>query len=198
MASSNYEKMLAGEAHDGTDPVFMEMQREARQKKARFDAISEDDREARLAAMQDLFGSMAGPAIIKPPFTLEYGCHIHLGAWVFINSGATFLDSNLVTIGSRTAIGPNVQFITATHPVKPEERFTDAPDGGFLPFRVQNIAKPITIGSQCWIGAGTILMPGVTIGDGTTVGAGSLVTKSLPERVVALGSPARVVRSVDE
>ncbi|MEP4766661.1 MAG: sugar O-acetyltransferase [Roseibium sp.] len=161
------------------------------------DAIPPDDMEGRTAALKELFGSMKGAAIIMPPFTIEYGNHIHLGEWVFVNTGASFLDSNSITLGDFTAVGPNVQFITPAHPVKPEDRFQPAPEGSMLPFNVVNIARKITIGRECWIGAGAIIMPGVSIGDGTVVGAGSIVTKSLPDRVVAVGNPARILRTVD-
>ncbi|MEP1930854.1 MAG: sugar O-acetyltransferase [Roseibium sp.] len=194
---TNYEKMLAGEPHFGTDPELFELQKIARDKKAAVDAIPPDDMEGRTTALKELFGSMKGAAIIMPPFTIEYGNHIHLGEWVFVNAGASFLDSNSITLGDFTAVGPNVQFITPTHPIKPEDRFQTAPEGSMLPFNVVNIARKITVGRECWIGAGAIIMPRVSIGDGTVVGAGSIVTKSLPDRVVAVGNPARILRTVD-
>lgn len=196
--TSNYEKMLAGEPHNAADPELFAKMAEAAGIKAELDAIPAEDNAGRLDVMGRLFGKMDGLAIIRPPFSLEYGKHIRLGKWVFINAGATFLDSNVISIGERTAVGPNVQFLTATHPVRPEDRFVELDQDEMPPFQVIIIARPITIGKFCWIGAGAIIMPGVTIGDGTVVGAGSVVTRSLPDRVVATGNPARVLRSVDD
>jgi len=194
----NYQNMLAGQLHNGGDTYLFELQASARANKAVLDAIAPDDFEGRIAAMQSLLGDMGGPAMIRPPFTLEYGIHIRLGAYVYINSGATFLDSNIITIGDQTMVGPNVQFITAEHPIRPEDRFGPPTGQMPIPFSVVNIARPITIGKRCWIGAGAIILPGVSIGDGSVVGAGSVVTKSLPERVVAVGNPACIIKSVDD
>lgn len=193
----NYHKLLAGELASGADPVLFEMRAKAAQKKAALDAIDPGDMDARREALRDYLGAAGDFVMILPPFFAEYGTHIRCGDRVFVNTGATFLDANYITFGDRVAVGPNVQFLTATHPVRPEERMFDTPQSDFLPFDVGLIAKPITVGNDCWIGAGSIIMPGVTIGDGTTVGAGSVVTKSLPSRVVAVGNPARVIRSIE-
>lgn len=194
---SNYEKMLAGEYYEGIDPALSDLKRAAATQKAAVDAIPADDMEARSAALEGLFGSMGGPCVVVPPFFVEYGVHIHLGKWVYFNSGATLLDSNTITIGDYTAVGPNVQFLAAGHPKDPDERFLDGPTDQFPPFRVMCVAKPIELGKKCWIGGGAIIMAGVTIGDGTMVGAGSVVTKSLPPMVTAVGNPARVIGPVD-
>lgn len=194
---SNYQRMLDGEVYNGVDSSLLELQMHAQRRMLLLDEVMPEDSEARMEALKGILGSMDGPSIIVPPFSIEFGVHIHLGKWVFINKGATFLDSNLITIGDNSLIGPNVQFLTVTHPVKPEERLISLEFGGFPPFEGRCIASPITLGKECWIGAGAILMPGITIGAGTVVGAGSVVTKSLPERVVAYGNPAQVMRSVD-
>lgn len=190
--------MLSGEPYNGADPALFEIKKTAIANKAVVDAIPADDMAARATAMAGLFGAVAGPCVVVPPFTVEFGIHIRLGEWVFINSGATFLDANTITIGDRTAVGPNVQFLTSTHPIKPEERFIDAAADAFPPFEVTTMAHPITLGRNVWIGAGVIIMPGVTIGDATVVGAGSVVTRPPPPRVIAVGSPARITRSIDD
>lgn len=195
---SNYNKLISGETYHAVDPELFEMQAEATRKYERYDVIPADDSEARDAVLRELFGTVAGWALIEPPIYVDFGSHIHLGDRGFINTGAVFLDSATITFGERVFVGPRVQFITATHPIKPEERCFDTPGGAVLDFGATNIAKPINVGSDCWIGAGPVIMPGVTIGAGTTVGACSLVNKSLPERVIAMGSPARVVRSVGD
>ena len=198
MAQTEFEKMLAGLPYSGAHPDLLEMQAQAREKKAIIDALPESDMPGRMEALKGLVGSMAGRAVILPPFRVEFGQNIHLGDWVFVNFGANFMDSNTITLGSRTMVGPNVQFVTVTHPAAPEDRIMPGDPDGFPPFRVVNHAKPIEIGEECWIGTGAIILPGVSIGDGTTVGAGSVVTKSLPSRVVAVGNPARIIRHLDD
>ena len=196
--TTNYEKMLAGELHSGLDPEIRALATAREEHKAALDAVAADDHEGKLAAMRDLFGSVAGHCLITPPFFVDFGKHVHLGKWVFANAGATFLDSNTITIGDHAALGPNVQLITATHPKRPEDRIIHGDPDAFPPFDVINIAKPIVIGAYVWIGAGAIVMPGVTIGDGAIIGAGSVVTKDVPARMIAVGNPAHVIKSVDD
>ena len=195
--SSAYDDMIAGRAYNGAHPSLMAMQAQARARMAALDEVPPDDIAARAPLLKALFGSMAGPCIVKPPFNVEFGCNIHLGNWVFINNGATFMDSALISIGDRAAIGPNVQLVTPSHPVRPEERFTETDPRATPPFVVHNIARPITIGAYAWLGAGVTVMPGVTIGEGGVVGAGSVVTKDVPARMIVAGNPARIIRSVD-
>jgi len=194
---TEYEKLLAGLHYNGGDPEIFAKQAAGQAQKAVLDAIPMQEFERRVPALQALFGSMAGPCMIHPPFNISFGSHIHMGKWCFVNAGATFLDDGLITLGDFVAIGPNVQLITATHPLRPEDRFT-MKDEGFPPFEVANIAKPITIESHVWIGAGAIILPGITIGAGAVVGAGSVVTKDVAPRMVVAGNPARVIKSVDD
>ena len=194
---TEYEKLMAGQPYSGADPQILDLQTKGQKAKAEVDKVPMNDFAARMQAFENLFGSMAGPCIVHPPFKVSFGSHIHMGNWCFVNAGATFLDDALITIGDYTAIGPNVQLITATHPTKPEDRFI-MKDEGFPPFEVVNIAKPIVIGTKVWIGAGAIIMPGITIGDGAVVGAGSIVTKDVAPRTVVAGNPARFIKSVDD
>ncbi|CED84207.1 maltose o-acetyltransferase [Phaffia rhodozyma] len=122
------------------------------------------------------------------PFFAEYGFNIKCGTDVVLGTGTTILDVAPVEIGDRTMLGPNVQIYTPIHPVHPEAR-----NGT----RGREGAKPITIGSDCWIGGSAVICPGVTIGNGSTIGAGSVVTKSIPERSVAVGNPAKVIKTLD-
>ncbi|MEH6728081.1 MAG: sugar O-acetyltransferase, partial [Hyphomicrobiales bacterium] len=166
--------------------------------KARLDAVANEDFPARIEAAKDLFAEGSGPALVLSPFTIQYGRHVRIGTWTFVNVGATFLDANMITLGDFVAVGPNVQFITDTHPVRPEDRFQPPNEGDMLPFRVVNYALPITVGNYVWIGAGAIILPGVTIGDGAVVAAGSVVTKDVAPRMIVAGNPAREMRSVDD
>lgn len=196
--NETYQRMLAGELHSGADPYLFDLKRQASAAKARLDAISNEDVPARVEAAQDLFSEDSGPALILSPFNIQYGRHVTFGKWCFVNYGATFLDANTITFGDFVAVAPNVQFITDTHPVRPEERFVPPQEGDELPFRVMNYALPIQVGNYVWIGAGAIIMPGVTIGDGAVVAAGSVVTKDVEPRMIVAGNPARVLRSVDD
>lgn len=198
MANKNYKEMLAGRIFNGADPHLFELRESAREAKARLDAISNEDFKARIEAAKALFAEGSGPALVLSPFNIQYGRHVKIGSWTFINFGATFLDGNMITLGDYVAVGPNVQFITDTHPVRPEERFLPPNEGDELPFRVANYALPITIGDYVWIGASAIILPGVTIGDGAMVAAGSVVTKDVSARMIVAGNPARELRSVDE
>ncbi|MBL4645884.1 MAG: sugar O-acetyltransferase [Rhizobiales bacterium] len=194
---SEYEKMLAGDFYLGYAPQLQELQMQARLRLADFNVLRPDDDEGRTAAIKSIFGSVGEHTAIVAPFFVEFGTHIHLGN-CFINTGATFLDCNTITIGDFTAIGPNVQFLTPSHPIDPYKRIPKELIDGIPDFSKSTFAKPIKVGDRCWIGAGTIIMPGVTIGDGTTIGAGSVVTRSLPDHVVAMGSPARIVRTFEK
>lgn len=194
---TEWARMLAGEPYDGSHESFLAARALCAARKAAVDAVPPDQTEARLRALQDLFGAVDGPCLVLPPFDVEFGTQVHLGAWVFVNAGALFNDCAPITIGERSMIGPRTMFLTAAHPIRPDERMPPAEPGGTMPFRPVTVAKPITIGRDVWIGAGVTVLPGVSIGDGTVVGAGSVVTRSLPPGVVAVGNPARIVRTID-
>ena len=187
---TGYDKMRAGEAYPNPDWDLIARQTEAR---IGLDAYNQSrDMDDRMTMLPKLLGS-CGRAIVQSPVTWEYGRHIHIGEAVFINFDVVFLDGADIRIGDGTVIAPRVQLLTAGHPVEPHERITRDPvtgqrNGGYA------INKPITIGKDCWIGAGAIILGGVTIGDGTTIGAGSVVTRDVPAHVVAAGTPCRIIR----
>lgn len=190
--TTGYARMRAGETYKGPDFYLIELQMEARRKLDALNAIPSFDIETRGPMLKDQLGSF-GQSFVVSPVTWEYGKHIHLGDGVLINFDCIFLDGADIRIGDGTAVAPRVQFLTAGHPVDPAERVTrdpvtGRPDGG------NTFNKPINVGKDCWIGAGAIILGGVTIGDGTTIGAGSVVTRDIPAGVVAVGNPARVIR----
>lgn len=191
---TGYDKMRAGELYPNPDWDLIERQAEARRKLDRFNAAPAHAFAARSAMLAEMLGSV-GRSIVLSPLTFEYGTHIHIGDAVFINFDCVFLDGADITIGDGTVVAPRVQFLTASHPVDPMERTTFDPMTGE---RTGGMAsnRPISIGRDCWIGAGAIILAGVSIGDGTTVGAGSVVTRSLPANVVAAGNPCRVLREI--
>ena len=138
--------------------------------------------------LRELFSRLIGKEVdegfgLFPPFTTDCGKNITVGKNVFINSGCRFQDQGGITIGDNALIGHNVVIATLNHDMNPEKR------GSLIP-------SPVKIGNRVWIGAGAIILPGVTIGDNSVVGAGSVVTKDIPENTVAVGSPARVIRSI--
>lgn len=191
-----YDRMLAGEPFLTPDPYLDEIHSTTHERLRAFNDTPVTDFPARLAALSALFGRSAN-CLIMSPFTVDYGIHIEMGT-SFVNANCTFLDSNRITIGDQVLIGTGVQLLAAGHPVHPADRFMAWPQDPNFPIRGVGIAKPIVIEDFCWIGAGAIVLGGVTIGRGTTVGAGSVVTKSLPPMVVAAGNPCRVIRQQED
>jgi len=184
-----FEKLHSGELYDPGDPELMEVQNSCLKKLDRFNALPMDALGEREELMKEMFAEVGEGCYITSPFYSNWGGrHIHLGKGVYLNFGVTISDDTHVYIGDYTQIAPNVTIATAGHPVLPELRGSTA-----LEFNI-----PVTIGKNCWIGAGAIILPGITIGDDTVVGAGSVVVKDLPEGVVAVGNPCRVIRKIGE
>jgi maltose O-acetyltransferase len=190
------ERMLAGEPYNARDPELIEMAHRARALLARFHAMPSTDSEGRAALLASLLGGVGEAVWIEPPFFCDYGANVTIGAETFLNLNCVLLDSAEIRIGRNTMLGPGVQLLTPFHPLPARERVvagaTRAPDRA--PYVTR--AAPISIGDECWIGAGTLVMPGVTIGDGVTIGAGSIVTHDVPAGVLALGQPCRVRRTL--
>jgi acetyltransferase-like isoleucine patch superfamily enzyme len=189
--STGYQKMVSSQPYAAPDWDLLEMQAQARRKLDQLNAVPSFDMPNRTAMLRDQLGSF-GESLVLSPVSWEYGKHIHIGDGVFINFECVFLDGAEVRIGDGTAVAPRVQFLTAGHPVEADERIERDPATGKFK-QAWCINKPITIGRDCWIGAGTIILGGVTIGNGTTIGAGSVVTRDIPAGVVAAGNPCRVI-----
>jgi maltose O-acetyltransferase len=182
---SNRERMLAGDQYVADDAQMLAEGVRAAVLTGRYNATAGDDQAARDRLLRELLGAVGEGTVIRPPFVCDYGFQTHVGARTFANWGLVALDVGRITIGDDVQIGPNVQLLTATHPVEPEPRRAKW-EG----------SKPITIGDNVWLGGGVIVCPGVTIGENTVVGAGAVVVRDLPANVVAVGNPARVVRNV--
>lgn len=144
-----------------------------------------DDGAYRTTLLSDLFGRVGNKAVIEPPFYCDYGVHIFAGDNLFMNFGCIVLDCAEVHFGNDVLCGPNVQIYTASHPLDAERR-ASGPE----------LAKPIRIGNRVWIGGGSIICPGVSIGDDTTIGVGSVVIKDIPSKVFAAGNPCRLIRKL--
>lgn len=140
----------------------------------------------RLTWLREIIGATKDDEIfIEPPFYVDYGCNISLGERFYANFGLTILDCGLVTIGDRVMFGPNVSIYAATHETDVRSRRDNV-----------EYAKPVVIGDDCWIGGQVVILPGVTIGKGCTIAAGAVVSRDIPDWSVAMGQPAKVVKTV--
>ena len=179
------QKMLAGELYDALDPELVQQRDRARDLCQELNATREADRELRRDLLLKIFAKGGDSVSLQPPFFCDYGSNIELGEHVFFNFNCTVLDVCRITIGDFSQFGSGVQILTPLHPLNASLR------------RKQEYGAPVTIGSDVWVGSGAIILPGVTIGSRTVVGAGSVVSRSLPDDVLALGNPCRVVRRIE-
>jgi maltose O-acetyltransferase len=178
------EKMLTGELYDPMEPQLCRERDRCRDLCLLLNATREDQKEERQRLLAELIGK-ATDACVQPPFFCDYGTNITLGTKVFFNFNCVVLDCAKVTIGNNVLFAPAVQIYTATHPLSAAERRKGLES-----------ARPITIGSDVWVGGGAIICPGVTIGDRSVIGAGTVVTADIPSDVIAAGNPARVIRDL--
>lgn len=176
------EKMTAGDLFVYGDEQLADDRLRAALLVERYNATSVGDPGGRRKILQELLGFVGEDIEVRSPFHCLYGRNISLSGNVFVNFGGVFLDTAPIRIGARTLIGPNVQLLTATHPLEPGLRRQGYEFG-----------EEIVIGGNVWIGAGAIVCPGVSIGDDAVVGAGSVVTRDVPPGVLVRGNPARVV-----
>ncbi len=179
--NTHKQKMLRGELYDGFDPELVGERQFAEVQLLRLNTST--DMDERAALMRVFLGSFGAGSFIRPSFFCDYGYNIFLGRNVFLNCNCVLLDVMPIRIGDGTQIGPAVQIYTADHPRDRETRLAGLEFG-----------RPVTIGSNVWIGGGAILLPGITIGDDAIIGAGSVVTRDVPAGVTVVGSPARPAR----
>jgi maltose O-acetyltransferase len=179
------EKMLAGDSYNCLDPD-LEAERQKTKELLRLYNLTEAMPE-RQTILQQLLGQIGQDSIIEPPFYCSYGQNTHIGDHVYLNSLCTILDNNQVHIGHHVMIVPVVQIYTAAHHLLAETRIQG-----------WEVAKPIVIEDNVWIGGGAILLPGVRIGRNAVVGAGAVVPRSVPANTVVAGNPARVIREIEQ
>ena len=153
----------------------------------RYNQLSPNDREAQTEILKELLGGMGENVVITPPFWCDYGYNITVGDYFYANHNLIITDGARVTIGNNVFIAPSCVITTAEHAIDPEMRRAGI-----------EVAKPVTIGNDVWIGAGSVILAGVEIGDGSVIGAGSVVTRSIPAGVVAVGVPCRPIREITE
>jgi maltose O-acetyltransferase len=182
---SEKAKMLAGELYFANDPELDRERRRTQRLLAQYNATTADAPEVRLGVLRQLLGAVGDGADIQPRFACDYGYTIRIGRNASINYNCVFLDCAAIEIGDDLQLGPAVQLYTAFHPLDRQKRAAGL-----------EFAQPIRIGDGVWIGGGAIILPGVTIGDGVVIGAGSVVTREVPPLSLAVGNPARVIRSL--
>jgi maltose O-acetyltransferase len=187
MALTEKQKMLAGELYVAADAELVAERKRARRLTRLYNRTTEEETAERELLLRELFGTVGECIEIEPPFHCDYGSHIHVGAGFYMNFGGVILDCAEVRIGDNVLCGPGVHIYAATHPIEATERI-----------KGPELAKPVTIGNNVWIGGGAIICPGVTIGDNTTIGAGSVVTKDIPANVFAGGNPCRTIRVLSQ
>ena len=185
-ATTEREKMLAGELYDPLDPELVAARIRARDLCQDLNATRESQETERRRIVRELFGKGGDSVWMQPPFYCDYGTNIELGERVFFNFNCVVLDVCSVRIGDFTLFGPAVQIYTPLHPLNAEQR------------RREEYGKPIEIGSDVWVGGGALILGGVRIGSRTVIGAGSVVTRDIPEGVFAAGNPCRVIRAITE
>jgi maltose O-acetyltransferase len=190
------DRMLRGEPYNTRDEALLARAQRARELITNLGSVPSAETELRHDILGRLLGGVGDDVWIEVPFFCEYGNNIHIGSHSFVNVNCVFLDAAEIRIGQNALIGPAVQLLTVSHPLRAADRIVPvesrAPAG---PPYVTH-ASPIRIGDNVWIGAGTIVLPGITVGDNVTIGAGSIVTSDIPADSLAFGQPCRVQRSL--
>ena len=169
------------------NPLFDAVIEKAKALCFEYNQLSPNEKDAQRVILNKLLGKMGKEVIVTPPFWCDYGYNITVGDYFYSNHNLIITDGAKVTFGDHVFIAPNCCFTTAEHALDPEMRKAG-----------MEVAKPITVGSNVWIGAGSTILAGVTIGSGSVIGAGSVVKKSIPENVVAVGVPCKVLRPITE
>lgn len=189
------EKCLAGEVFNAGDKELATMALNAKRLLKELNNTDYADVELKRNILQKLFGKIGENVHLDIDFHCEYGKHIFVGNQVVINMNCTFVDNNIIEIGNNVLIASNVQLYTATHSTKVHERIMN--DEEIKTGICKTYALPIKICDGAWIGGGSIVLPGVTIGKNSVIGAGSVVTRSIPDNCVAVGNPCRVIKYID-
>ncbi len=182
------DKMHTGDLYLPGDAEIIAEQRNCLELLYDFNRTRPSQTDKREALLRRMFAQLGEHCYIEPPFHANFGGkHVHFGDYVYANFNLTCVDDTHIYVGERTMIGPNVVLATAGHPILPQLRE-----------KAYQFNMPVHIGRNCWLGAGVIVLPGVSIGDNSVIGAGSVVSTDIPANVVALGSPCRVLRPIGE
>ena len=183
-----YEELHSGKIYYPSSDEIMREQLMCLDKLYEFNATRPAEQQKRAEMLKNMFAEIGENCYIEPPLHSNWGGrHVHFGKNVYANFNLTLVDATHIYIGDYTMLGPNVIIATAGHPILPELRE-----------KAYQYNLPVHIGRNCWLGAGVVVLPGVTIGDNTVIGAGSIVTKDIPANVVAVGNPCRVMRPIND
>lgn len=181
------DRMLSGLPYKAWLDGLKEERALCKRKVYELNTLAPENRKQIPDLLKGLFGKTGEILSLEPPFHCDYGWNIEVGENFFANYGLTILDVGKVTIGDNAQIAPNVSIYTAGHPIHPDSR-----NSGY------EYGIPVTIGNNVWIGGNVVILPGVTIGDNVVIGAGSVVTKDIPNNMIAVGNPARIIREITE
>ncbi|RYM04753.1 sugar O-acetyltransferase [Sporolactobacillus sp. THM7-7] len=183
--ATDKERMLAGKLYIAGGKELANDMKKAQRLTRLFNNSTEEQQEYRAELLKKLFKSTQENLYIEPPFHCDYGCHITVGNNFYANYDCIIIDVTPVTIGDNVFFGPRVGLYTAGHPIDADVRNT-----------LLEFGKPITIGDNVWVGGNTVINPGVKIGDNVVIGSGSIVTKNIPDNVIAVGNPCKVLRKI--
>ena len=182
------EKMTSGELYFCSDEAILAEQEKCLDMLYDYNQTRPTEGKKRTELLKKMLAECGENVYIEPPFHSNWGGkHCHFGKNVYANFNLTCVDDTHIYVGEYTMLGPNVVLSSAGHPILPELRE-----------KIYQYNMPIHIGKNCWLGAGVIVLPGITIGDGSVIGAGSIVTKDIPAGVVAVGNPCRVLREIND
>ncbi|HIS69567.1 MAG TPA: sugar O-acetyltransferase [Candidatus Gallacutalibacter stercoravium] len=183
-----YEKLHNGDLYLPGDETLMKLQTACLEQLYDFNQTRPSEGQKRTQMLKEMFAEIGEDCYIEPPLHANWGGkHVHFGKQVYANFNLTLVDDTHIYVGDYTMIGPNVIIATGGHPILPQLRQ-----------QAYQYNAPVHIGKNCWLGAGVIVVPGVSIGDNTVIGAGSIVTKDIPANVVAVGNPCRVLRPIGQ
>lgn len=183
-----FHQLHSGEIYYPSSEEIMNIQLQCVDKLYDFNATRPSEMKRRDELLHEMFAEIGNDCYIEPPLYANWGGHhVHFGNSVYANFGLILVDDTHIYVGDKTMIGPRVTIATAGHPILPSLRE-----------KAYQYNLPVHIGKNCWIGAGAVILPGVTIGDNSVIGAGSVVTKDIPSNVVAVGNPCRVLREISE
>ncbi|MBG9981400.1 sugar O-acetyltransferase [Facklamia sp. DSM 111018] len=184
---TEFERMIRGQLYDASKPELKQLSLKQRNLMNRYNQLTDEQVDEKQGLMTQLFGSVGRNVTIQAPVFIDYGVNTSLGDNFYCNYDCIFLDVSTIEIGDNVMFGPRVNLYTATHPL----------DAG-VRNRGLEYGLPIKIGSGTWIGGSSTILPGVTIGSNTIIGAGSIVNQDIPDNVIAVGNPCRVIRPLTE
>ena len=190
------EKMLAGKIYDTSDEELAAMRLKAHKLSERYNSVFEDEEDIRNKILSELIPNIGKGTYMQGPIQFDYGAFTTFGENCYANFNFTVLDICPVTIGDNVFFGPNCMLATPVHPFRYQERNIKYKEDGTA--YDDEYAKPITIGSNCWLASNVVVIGGVTIGEGCVIGAGSVVTRDIPANSLAAGNPCRVIREITE